>query len=150
MDTGVASETLYPDNTQIQYGWNMTQLISGVTGLSYSNVNLNMSMNSLTPNMFQTLFWDGSSLLSTITNWNGSSTKTLTSSLSAGTQYNLQSLIQYTGAQYDSLTKVPSFWSNPGSWIQANFWAFIVALAAVVGLGAGFALQKERELKVPK
>ncbi|MDG7021139.1 MAG: hypothetical protein JRN23_04335 [Nitrososphaerota archaeon] len=143
-------ETLYPDQLQVEYSFNFSAFPSTIAGMSWSGVDMNMSMNSLTPNMFSTLFINGGSYLTTITNWTGTTTGTLLSSLSAGTSYYVQTLVTYTSATYNDVTAAPSLYSNPTAWFEQYFWEIIIAIAGALGLGTAAYASKARELRVPK
>ena len=111
-------ETLYPDQLQIQYDFNFSTFPSTVTGMSWSGVDANMSMNSLTPNMLSTLFINGGSYETAVTNWVATTTGTLLTNMAAGTVYYLQTLVTYTDATYNAVTAAPSLYSNPTAWFE--------------------------------
>lgn len=144
------AETLYPDQLQIQYSWNFTVMPTSPSTLTFSGVDMNMSMNSLTPNMFSNIFVNGASYTTTIASWVGTTVGQLVTNLQAGTSYYLQSLITYTASEYDGVTQVPSLYQNPAGWLEANFWYIIVAFAGFFGLGTAVWATKAREIRVPK
>lgn len=108
--------------------------------LSYANTNISMAIN-IPGNQF------------IVANVNGISYTTTIHKMTNGTMYfgsvnpnnanNIILQIEYTAAQWNGISGVPGFWSNPLGYLEYYWYITLGALVGAIGLGAGMSAKAE-------
>ena len=126
-------ERSFNDNElSVRYNWEF--ILPDDSTLSFSNVKLNTTAPSGTPESF---YINGQDYLSSIENEDSGAEVTVLNSISAGTQYIVTMKVIYSETEYDEIVETenpPPFWRNPAEAIFWWFWSFIGFIASILSL----------------